>query len=123
MYPSNTSTPPPPESLKMEVTTKANDLIERVLKPNYIQPPPENPQFNYIVDIYGKWYHKAFYLCAEYRVAGPHAVASSFEAKLARLQYAGNRCFHLSYMRYTGQWIPLYPDLTVDESIETIRDD
>lgn len=26
-------------------------------------------------------------------------------------------------MRYTGQWIQLYTDLTVDECIETVRDD
>jgi hypothetical protein len=107
----------------MEVTTKANGLIETVLKPKYIQPPPENPQFNYIVDIYGKWYHKAFYFCAEYRVAGPHPLEPGFEAKFARMQYAGYQRFHLSYMRYTGQWIQLYTDLTVDECIETIRNE
>ena len=83
MYPRKTSTASLPESPKMEVTTKANELIETVLKPKYIQPPPENPQFNYIVDIYGKWYHKAFYFCAEYRVAGPHPLEPGFEAKFA----------------------------------------
>src|SRR6266496_2604282 len=93
MYPRKTSTASLPEALKMEVTTKANELIETVLKPRYIQPPPENPQFNYIVDIYGKWYHKAFYFCAEYRVAGPNPVSPSFEAKFARLQYAGGPTF------------------------------
>jgi hypothetical protein len=43
-----------PEAVKVEVITKANELIETVLKPKHIQPPPENPQFNHIVDIYGK---------------------------------------------------------------------
>jgi hypothetical protein len=123
MYPRKTSTASLPESLKIEETTKANELIETVLKPKYIQPPSENPQFNYIIDIYGKWYHKAFYFCAEYRVAGPNPVKPSFEAKFARMQYAGNQRFHLSYMRYTDQWIQLYTDLTVDECIETIRDE
>jgi len=123
MSPRKTSPSPLPESLKMEVDTKANELIETVLKPKYIQPPPENPQFNYIVDIYGKWYRKAFYFCTQYRVAGPHAIEPSFEAKFARLQYAGNQRFHLSFMRYTDQWVQLYLDLTVDECIETIRDD
>jgi hypothetical protein len=118
-----TSTASLPESLKMEVTTKANEHIETVLKPKYIPPPPENPQFNYIVDIFGKWYQKAFYFSAEYRVAGPHPIESSFDAKFARMQYAGNRRFHLSFMRHTGQWIQLYTDLTVEECIETIRDD
>jgi hypothetical protein len=39
------------------------------------------------------------------------------------MEYAGNRRFHLSYMRYTGQWIQIYLDLTVDECIEAVRDD
>ena len=86
MYPRKTSTTPLPEALKREVTIKANELIEIILKPKYIQPPPENPQFNYIVDIYGKWYHKAFYFCAEYRVAGPNPIEPSFESKFARMQ-------------------------------------
>jgi hypothetical protein len=96
MYPHKTSAAPLLEALKQEVTTKANELIETVLKPKDIQPPPENPQFNYIVDIYGKWYHKAFYFSAEYRVAGPNPIQPSFEAKFARIQFAGGRRFHLS---------------------------
>jgi hypothetical protein len=93
MYPRKTSTASLPEALKIEVTTKAKELIETVLKAKYIQPPPENPQFNYIVDIYSKWYHKAFYFSAEYRVAGPHPTQPSFEAKFARMQYAGTGIF------------------------------
>ena len=123
-YLRKTSTASLPESLKREVITKANELIETVLKLKYIQAPPENPQFNYIVDIYGKWYHKAFYFCAEYHVGGPNPVEPGFEVKFARMQYAGNRRFHLSFMRHTGQWVQLYnTDLTVDECIETVRDD
>src|SRR5229473_6417395 len=89
MYSRKTSTASLPESLKMEVTTKANELIDTVLKAKYIQPPPENPQFNYIVDIYGKWYQRAFYFCAKYCVPGPNAMVPDFEAKFARMQYAG----------------------------------
>ena len=50
-----------PEDMQMEVTKKANELIDTLLKPNYLQPPPETPQFNYIIDIYGKWYRSYFY--------------------------------------------------------------
>jgi hypothetical protein len=123
MQPRKTSTSPLSELLETEVTTKANELIETVLKPKHVQSPPENPQFNYIVDIYGKWYHKAFYFCAEYHVADPHPIEPSFEAKFARMQYAGNQRFHLSFMRHTGQWVQIYTDLTVDECMETVRDD
>jgi hypothetical protein len=123
MYPRKTSTSPLPESLKMEVTTKANELIETVLKPKYIQPPPENPQFNYIVDIYGKWYHRYFYFCATYCVPGPNTTVLSFEAKFARMEYAGNNRFHLAFMRHTGQWVELYTGLSLDECLAAIRDD
>ncbi len=117
------SRPTVPETLKMEVTRKANELIEAVLKPQHIQPPPENPQFNYIVDIYGKWYHSYFYLCATYACPGPNAITPSFEAKFARLEYAGGSRFDLAFMRYTGQWVTIGYDLSVDECLAAIRDD
>ena len=120
--PRKTTSAPLPEALKAEVTTRANELIEAVLKPRYVQPPPEEPRFNYIVDIYGKWYHKAFYFNAKYKVAGPNPLEPYFEAKFARMQYAGNQKFHLSFMRYTGQWVQIYTDLTVDECLEEVRD-
>jgi len=111
------------ETLKREVTTKANELIETALKPKHIQPPPENPQFNYIVDIYGKWYHRYFYFCATYCVPGPNATVPVFEAKFARMEYAGNNRFHLSFMQHIGQWVELYTDLSLDECLAAIRDD
>src|SRR2546428_10231332 len=118
MYSSSQSARPTvPATLKMEVTAKANELIETVLKPQHIKPPPDNPQFNYIVDIYGKWYHSYFYFCAKYCVSGPDALVPDFEAKFARLQYAGNNLFHLSFLRHTGEWIQLYSDLPLDECL------
>lgn len=125
VYSPRKPTPPPvPMALKTEVTTKANALIEAELKPKYVQPAPENPQFNYIVDVYGKWFHSAFYFCATYHVRGPNAITPSFEEKFARMQYAGNQRFHLAFMRYTGQWIDeLYHDVTVDECLAAVRDD
>src|ERR1700694_5138454 len=93
MYPRKTSTASLPESLKMEATTKANEPIETVLKPKYIEPPPENPQFNSMVDIYGKWYHKAFYFCAQYRVADPNPIEPSFETNLLVCNMPGTGVF------------------------------
>lgn len=112
-----------PDTLKAEVTTRATELIDTVLKPNNIQPPPENPRFNYIVDIYGKWFQSAFYFCAKYCCPGPNAISPSFELKFARMQYAGNNHFHLAFMRHTGEWIELYTDQTVDECLTAVKDD
>ena len=113
---------PLPEALKAEVTTRANELIETVLKPRDVQPPPENPQFNFIVDIYGKWVRKSFFFNAKYQIAYPDSPEPFFEAKFARMQYAGDQRFHLSFLRYTGQWVQVYTDLTVDECLEEVRD-
>jgi hypothetical protein len=123
MSPRSPSTNPLPESLKQEVTTKANELIETALKPRYIQPPPDNSWENYIIDIYGKWVRKAFYFIAKYKVGGPDPTVPEFEARTARMQFAGKNRFDLSYMRYNDQWVQIYLNLTVDECMEAIRDD
>ncbi len=121
--PPSSAKPKPPESVKASVAQKANELVERVLKPRYIQPPPPDAQFNYIVDIYTKWHGNYFYFCANYAVPGPYALAPFFEAKFARLEYAGADCFNLSYMRYTDEWFEVYLRLSLAQCLATIQDD
>ena len=112
-----------PVNLRAEVQRKAEQLIEATLKPRYLKPPPADTQFNYIIDIYTKWYRHYFYFCAKYCVPGPNAMAPDFEAKFARLEYAGHNSFNLSYRRYTEEWIEVYPSLSLDECLNAIRDD
>lgn len=49
-----------PDSLKAEMEAKATNLIENVLKPKHVLPPPEDGQFNYIIDIGAKWYIRPY---------------------------------------------------------------
>lgn len=92
-----------PENIKLEVETKANEFVESFLKPEYIKPPPEDMRFNYIVDIYTKWYRSYFYFCAKYASPDPRAASPFFERKFARMEYVGDNLFNLSYMRHTGK--------------------
>lgn len=115
--------PKVPEALKHRVETEANELIESVLKPRYIQPPPENLQFNYLVDLYSKWRGCYFYFCSKYASPGPYAISPFFDDKFARLEYIGRDRFNLAYMRYTGQWIEIFGDQTLDECLAAVRDD
>ncbi len=115
--------PKVPDALKHEVETRSNALVESVLTPQHVQPPPQDPQFNYIDNLYTKWYHSYFYFCARYIVSGPDAIVPFFEQKFARLAYAGDGRFNLSYMRYTGQWVEVYEALSLDECLAAIRDD
>ena len=117
------SKPKVPDAVKTNVEAKANDLIETVLKPNHIKPPSGDERFNYIVDIYSKWYRSYFYFCAKYACPGPNAISPFFETKFARLEYVDNECFNLSYMRHTGQWWEIYTELSLDESLDAIRDE
>ena len=41
----------------------------------------------------------------------------------ARLTYLGGERFSLAAMRYTGQWLEIFPNLTLDECLKAVRDD
>jgi hypothetical protein len=112
-----------PDALKAEVERKANELIEAVLKPKHVKPPPEDARFNYISDITLKWHGSTLFLVAVYACPGPNAVSPSFEDRFARLKPAGGGRFDLDFMRHTGQWVPLYQGLTLDQCLEAVRDD
>lgn len=115
--------PAVPAALRLEVEAKARELVESVLKPRHVKAPPEDQRFNYIVDIGTKWYRSYFYFFAIYRSPGPNALSPSFETRFARLEYTGANRFSLAFMRYTGQWIEVYADLSVDECLRVVRDD
>ena len=100
---------------KAEVQARARNLIASVLKPRHVKSPPDEQRFNYIVDLGSKWYRNYFYLFATYASPGPYALSPSFEAPFARLEYAGTDQFALAFMRYTGRWIELYQDLSLQE--------
>lgn len=123
VYTGRKNLPKIPDVLKAEVTARANDLIDKYLKPTYVEIPPENPQFNYIMDIYSKWFHSSFYFCAKYCVPGPNALVLDFESRFARMRYTGNQKFDLSFMRHTGDWVEFYDNRTLDECLNIIKAD
>ncbi len=115
------STTKVPDSVKQEVEQKAKELVDATLKPQYVKPPPKEPQFNYLVDIYTRWYRHYFYFCSTYNVPGPNAISPSFEDKFARLEYVGPDQFNLSYMRHTEQWFEIAPDISLEQALTMIK--
>ena len=111
-------------SLKIEVETKARDLIEKDLKPKYVKPPKKGEQFNYITDIGAKWFRNNFYFFSTYACPSPNALSPTFEAKVARMEPLGDGTFALYAMRYTGnEWVGVFDALTVDKCMKSIQDD
>jgi hypothetical protein len=121
--PPKPAAPKVPDRVKLEVQERADRLIETILKPQHVQPPPKGYDFNYIVDLYAKWYRHYFNFCAKYSSPGPNALSPFFEVRFARMEYVGANHFDLAYMRHTGQWIMIYPDLSLDECLTTIERD
>jgi hypothetical protein len=115
--------PKVPDHLKQRVTQAATELIEKVLKPTCIKPPPKDMQWNYLVDIYAKWHGSYFYFCATYNSPGPYAISPSFELKFTRLEYKGGDRFALAYMRHTGRWVEVYDSLSLKQCMKAVRDD
>ena len=84
-------TPPPvPEALKAEVQAKADELIETQLKPRFIEPPPEDRRWNYIIDIRARWHRSFFHFGSTYASPGPNALSPTFESPFARMEYVGD---------------------------------
>ena len=98
------SNPKFPMTLKKEVQTKADDLVEKVLAPKYIKPPPKKPRWNYPIELWTKWHRSFFYFGSTWASPGPNRIAPTFEARFARLEYVGDRRFNFAYFRHTEEW-------------------
>lgn len=114
---------PLPESIKADLDAKAKKLVESVLKPRYVTPPPEDARFNYITDVWTKWIGSTLYFGATFACPGPTAMFPSFETRFARLEHAGGGRFTLSYMRHTEKWFRLPGILTADECLDAVAND
>ena len=110
-------------SLKAEVETKAKDLIDNVLKPEHVLPPPVEAQFNYITDLGAKWHWNYFYFFSVYACPGPNALSATFESKFARMEPHDDGKFALYFMRHTDEWVGIFDALSVDEYMKAIESD
>ena len=110
--------PKMPDEVKQKLQKKADEIVEKILKPEYLKPVPEQLKINHLVDIYTKWYRNYFYVCSKYKCP-PGAISSSFESKFARMEYLDDNKFELSYMRHTGQWWPSATG-TMDDCLKDI---
>jgi len=112
-----------PCNIKREVNDRSAKIIDTILKPGHIKPVRKNARFNYIVDIYSKWRQNYFYFCSKYACPGPNAILPYFESKFARMEYIGNGCFNLSYMRHTEKWREIHTDLSFDECLNAVKNE
>ncbi len=121
--PSRRTKPKVPDDLKSGVQTKADELVEEFLNPNFIKKPSKKPRWNYIIDIHTKWHRSFFYFIATFRSPHPDAISPTFEAPFTRLEFVGDRRFNMAYMRHTDEWWEIRTELSLDECLGEIRNE
>jgi hypothetical protein len=110
------------EAEKARVTAACEHLIADFMKPRFL-PEIRPTQFNYPVDILGKWRSAQYRFIQRYRSGFPDNLDEEFDAPFARLDWISRDRFDLQWHRHTGQWWTLYSGLTLDEAIQTIKAD
>ena len=107
---------------KSVVTAACQQLIDGFLKPRFlatIRP----TQFNYPVDILGKWHGTKYRLIQRYRSGFPENLGEEFDAPFARLDWISSNRLDIQWHRHTGEWFCLHRGLTLAKAIDTLRSD
>jgi hypothetical protein len=107
---------------KSAVTSACQHLIDDVLKPRFL-PIVRPTQFNYPVDILGKWHGAKYRFIQRYRSGFPDNLGEEFDAPFARLDWISRNRFDIQWHRHTGQWFRLHQGLTLNEAIDTLTSD
>ncbi len=107
---------------KADIAAACERLIAEVLKPKFLQEIRPS-QFNYPIDIFGKWRGSSYSFIVRHRLGFPDNAGEEFDSAYARLDHVpqgpGTR-FDIMWMRHTGRWWPLYPSVTIEEALDLI---
>ncbi len=107
---------------KRSIASACDDFIARVLKPRFL-PEILAAQFNYPIDIFGKWHGDNYRFIQRYRSGFPDNLGEEFDSPFTRLEYVGRDRFDISYFRHIGRWWPIYHSLSLLQALRTIEED
>jgi hypothetical protein len=110
------------ESEKTRVTAACQRFIDTVLKPRFL-PTIRPTQFNYPVDIRGKWQGNRYRFIQRYRSGFPENLGEEFDSAFTRLDWVGYDRFDIQWHRHTGAWFRLYRAEPLVEALKIIETD
>ena len=111
-----------PAGEKDVITAACERLIAEVLKPRFL-PEIRPTEFNYPVDLYGRWHGTKYRFIQRFRSDRADVIASEFDAPFARLEYTGRDRFDIGWYRHTGTWYRLYHAVSLSEALRLIESD
>jgi hypothetical protein len=119
------NTPPKCKLAKWEKQArlaKVEEFLRTYYRPQFVKPPPANPEFNYIVDFSAGWHGSYLRLSVKYACPSPRALAPSFERAFARMGYfGGSDRYNLWARRHNDQWIVMARNLTLEACFAQMR--
>lgn len=109
----------PADADKRKIIAACDRLVSEVLRPHYL-PTVEQTEFNYPVDIYGKWHGNKYRFLVRYRSGFADNRGEEFDVPFARIEYVAPDLFDISWHRHTGEWFRLYQRLTFEEALRLV---
>jgi len=109
---------------KAEIAAICDRFIAESLKPRFL-PQIRPTEFNYPVDITGKWRGHRYSFIVRYRSGFPETRDQEFDAPFVRLDHCENLMdpprFDVMWLRHTGKWWPLYDGCTLEEALALMQ--
>ena len=109
---------------KSAIAAVCERFIAETLKPRFL-PAIRVTQFNYPVDISGKWRGDNYSFITRYRSGFPANAGHEFDTAFARLDHVVERfaetCFDVMWHRHTGRWLCLHSSVPLGEALRLIE--
>jgi hypothetical protein len=111
---------------KAAIAERCERFIREELKPRFL-PQIRPTEFNYPVDIFGKWRGSRYSFIERFRSGFADNLGREFDAAFTRLDHRDDcrteALFDVMWHRHTGQWFRLHDALTLEEALERVRTD
>ncbi len=109
---------------KSAITAWCERFINEILKPRFL-PDIRPTQFNYPVDIHGKWRGSKYSFMTRYRSGFTDNAGEEFDATFTRLDHVEEHLaeirFDVMWHRHTGQYWRLHSGVTLEEALALIE--
>ena len=109
---------------KTVIAATCQRFIDDVLKPQFL-PEVRPTQFNYPVDIFGKWRGSKYSFIQRYRSGFEDNCGEEFNAPFCRLdhedEYIDEIRFNVMWHRHTGQWMCLHTGVSLQDALQLIE--
>ena len=113
-----------PADRKQSIAIVCDRFIAEHLKPRFL-PEIRPTEFNYPVDLFGRWRGDKYSFVTRYRSGFPDTLGEEFDQAFTRLEHVatvrGEILFDVMWHRHTGQWFRVFPGQTLDGALRLIE--